>query len=244
MLNAAKPPFDDPLARQALAYGRDVAEVNQIRNRGIPLLADGPFGPGAVGNVADNGFPERNVKKARALVAQYESKAGKPLAFEYLSTTDPEAIAIAQLVKEQAAEVGIDVSIRTVDQATLINEALAGTYQAMGFRNHPQTDPDAQYVWWRSGSPINFGRINDPEVDRLLDAGRVETDPEKRAVIYEDLNRRFAEGLWNLWSWYTVWAVAAKPEIMDVLGAPLPDGAGKSAFLGGFVAVAGEWRRR
>jgi peptide/nickel transport system substrate-binding protein len=243
MLNASKAPFDDRLARQAIAYGRNTAEINQIRNRGVPDLATSPFGPGSVGYVADNGFPEPNERRARRLAARYEAKHGTPLAFEYLTNPDPETLAIAQLIKERAARSGIEVSIRTVDQPTLISEALAGSFQSMGFRNHPQSDPDAQYVWWHSGSPVNFGRIDDPEIDRLLDAGRTETDPAVRREIYESLNRRFADQLWNLWSWYTVWAVAAKPDVGAVLGAPLPDGGGRPAFLGGFVPVAGEWRR-
>lgn len=243
MLNSSKPPFDDVLARRAVAYGRNTAEINQIRNRGIPELANGPFGPGVVGWLEDSGLPEPNPKKARKLAAEYEAKHGEKISFEYLTNPEPDTLAIAQLVKEQAAKNGIDVSIRTVDQSTLISEALAGNFQAMGFRNHAGTEPDAQRGWWYSGSPINFGRIDDPEIDRLLDAGRAETDPEKRAAIYEDLTRRFGEQVWNLWSWHTVWAVAAKPEVKGVLGAPLPDGGGKPAFIGGFVPVAGEWRR-
>jgi peptide/nickel transport system substrate-binding protein len=242
MLNSSKPPFDDLLARQAVAYGRNTAEVNQIRNRGIPLLANGPFGPGSMGSVVDSGLPKPNLKKAEKLAAEYEAKHGQKISFEYLTNPEPDTLAIAQLVKEQAARAGIDVSIRTVDQSTLVSEALAGNFQAMGFRNHAASDPDAQYNWWHSGSPTNFGRINDPELDRLLEAGRVETDPAKRTQIYEDLTRRFGEEIWNLWSWYTVWAVAAKPDVKDVLGPPLPDGGGKSAFLGGFVPVVGEWR--
>jgi len=242
MLNSSKPPFDDILARQAVAYGRDTAEVNQIRNRGIPLLANGPFSPGSMGALADSGLPKPNLKKAKKLAAEYEAKHGQKISFEYLTNPEPDTLAIAQLVKEQAARAGIDVSIRTVDQSTLVSEALAGNFQAMGFRNHAASDPDAQYSWWHSGSPTNFGRINDPEIDRLLEAGRAETDPAKRTQIYEDLTRRFADQAWNLWSWYTVWAVAAKPGIKGVLGAPLPDGGGKPAFLGGFVPVVGEYR--
>ena len=187
-------------------------------------------------------LPKPNLKKAKKLAAEYEAKHGQKISFEYLTNPEPDTLAIAQLVKEQAARAGIDVSIRTVDQSTLVSEALAGNFQAMGFRNHAASDPDAQYSWWHSGSPTNFGRINDPEIDRLLEAGRAETDPAKRTQIYEDLTRRFADQAWNLWSWYTVWAVAAKPGIKGVLGAPLPDGGGKPAFLGGFVPVVGEYR--
>lgn len=244
MLNASKPPFDDILARKAVAYARNTEEINQIRNRGFTKLANGPFGAGAMGSLADTGVPKPNLKKARKLVAQYEAKHGEKPNFEYVSVNTPDNIAIAELVKENAAKVGITVTIRGIDQASLINDALAGNFQGMGFRNHSSAgDPDAQRVWWRSDSPVNFGRIKDPEIDRLLDAGRVETEPEKRAEIYEDLNRRFADQAWNLWSWYTLWAIAAKPDVKGLLGPPLPDGAGKPyPLLGGTVPVLGERR--
>lgn len=244
MLNSSKPPFDDILARKAVAYARNTEEIIQIRNRGFTKLADGPFGPGAMGSLADSGQPKPNVKKARKLIAEYEAKHGEKPNYVYVAVNSPDNVAIAELIKEQAAEVGITVTIRTVDQASLINDALAGNFQAMGFRNHSSAgDPDAQRVWWVSDSPLNFGRIKDPEIDRLLNAGRVETDPERRAQIYEDLNRQFADQAWNLWSWYTLWAVAAKPDVKGVLGPPLPDGAGLPyPLLGGTVPVLGEWR--
>jgi peptide/nickel transport system substrate-binding protein len=243
MLNSSKPPFDDILARKAVQYARNTAEINQIRNRGIPELASGPFGPGSMGYLQDSGQPGPNLKKARKLVAEYEAKHGTKPDYTYTSVNTPDNVAIAELVKEQAAKVGITVNIEQVDQATLINKALAGDFQGMGFRNHGGGDPDAQGVWWKTGSPINFGRIKDPEIDRLLDAGRIETDPAKRTAIYEDLTRRFADQAWNLWSWYTVWGVAAQPDVKGLLGPPLPDGQGKPfPLLGGTVPVLGESR--
>ena len=243
MLNSAKAPFDDITARKAMVLARNTKQINRIRNRGLPTLANGPFGPGSVGHLADNGTEAPNRTKAKALVAEYTKVHGAPPNFEYVSTNDPANVAIAELVKENAASVGIDVTIRTVDQSSLINDALAGNFQAMGFRNHPGGDPDTQYVWWHSGSPVNFGRIKDPEIDRLLDAGRVEPDPEKRVAIYEDLNRRFAEESWNLWSWYTLWAIGAKSSVHGIDGPPLPDGGGRSfAGFGGVIPVTGLWR--
>src|SRR5215207_1349717 len=109
------------------------------------------------------------------------------------------------------------VEIVTLDQSTLIDAAISGDYQAINWRNHPGGDPDGQYVWWRSydgqpPNPINFARFNDPEIDRLLDEGRTTPDEAERQQIYEDLNRRFAEQLWNLWIYYTPWTVATAPD--------------------------------
>ena len=140
---------------------------------------------------------------------------------------DPENLAIAQLVKEQQSEAGIEVSIRSVDQPTLINEALAGTFTGMGFRQHPGGDPDTQYVWWHSGSPVNFGRINDPEIDALLDEGRVETDPAKRTKIYQDLTRAVREG------------VVHALELVHVLGGRVPE-RGQGCHR---TAAARRWRQ-
>jgi len=229
MLNAAKAPFDDPIARQAVALAGDSREVNEIRNKGRNTIANGPFAPDNPAH--GNATPwKRNLKKAKELAQQYEAAHGVPLAWEYVTNPDPDLQAIAQLVKEQNAEAGIEVSIRLVDQAALINDALAGNFQGAGFRNHPGGDPDTQYVWWYSDSPVNFGKFKDPEIDRLLDEGRVEPDPDKRVEIYRDLNARFADQLWNLWSWYTVWAIGYQNDISGVKGAPLPGG-GKGAPL-------------
>ena len=68
----------------------------------------------------------------------------------------------------------MSVEIVTVDQSTQIDSAISGDFEAIGWRNHPGGDPDQQYNWWKSGSPVNFGKFVDPEIDRLLDEGRTE----------------------------------------------------------------------
>jgi peptide/nickel transport system substrate-binding protein len=239
MLNSGKPPFDDPIARQAVALAGDAREVNEIRNKGLNTISTGPFPPGT--DAFTPGIARtRNLKRAKALAKEYEETHGQPIAFEYLTSPEPELLAIAQLVKEQQEEAGIEVSIRSVDQPTLINEALAGSFTGIGFRNHPGGDPDTQYVWWHSGSPVNFGRIDDPEIDAFLDAARVETDPATRTKIYQDLAREFADEYYNLWSWYTYWAVAYQNDVKGVAGPPLPDGGGKPfALFAGVIPVVG-----
>ena len=101
---------------------------------------------------------------------------------------------------------------------------MKGTFQVMLWRNHPGGDPDTQYVWWHSGSLVNFGHINDPQIDSLLDEGRSEPDPAKRQAIYENLNRRFASQVYNIWTWATLWDIGSSTKVHGIFGPKLPDG--------------------
>jgi peptide/nickel transport system substrate-binding protein len=237
MLNNSKPPFDDPVAREAVAFTSDAREVNEVQNKGLNRVATGPFPPDSPAYLPGIAR-HHDLKKGRRLAKQYERDHGEPIRFEYLTGTEPDLVKVAQQVQEQQSRAGIKVTIRSADQSTLINEALAGNFQAAAWRNHPGGDPDSNYVWWHSESPVNFGRIGDPVIDQLLEEGRVEIDPAKRTAIYRDLNRRFAEQLYNLWSWYTLWAVATRNDVRGITGPALPDGGGRPlALYGGVIPV-------
>jgi peptide/nickel transport system substrate-binding protein len=239
MLNLSKPPFDDPVARQAVAAAADVPLLNEIRNKGLNTISTGPFPPDSPAHLAKSPVVH-NLAKAKKLNKQYEQANGAPISFEYLTVQQPETVAVAEITKEQMAAAGIEVTIRTVDQPTLVAEALGGRFEAMAFRFHPGGDPDTQYVYWHSGSPVNFNRINDPEIDRLLDEGRSEPDPAKRVEIYRDLNKRFGTELYDIWAWYTLWAVGSQTDVKGITGPPLPDGGGRPfPLFAGVIPVLG-----
>jgi len=218
MLNASKPPFDNILARQALAYAFEFDEYNEIIGRGILTRASGPFAPGNIGHLEETDYPQYDPERAEELVAQYEEETGDELSFSYTTTQAEATVAAGQVIKEQLGEIGVEMEIVTVDQSTQIDTAISGDFQAIGWRNHPGGDPDQQYVWWESSYPTNFGRINDPEIDDLLNQGRVTPDADERREIYETLNRRFAEQVWNLWAYYTLWSVGTAPDVHGVPG--------------------------
>jgi peptide/nickel transport system substrate-binding protein len=246
MLNASQAPFDSLTARQILAYGIDRDEVNQIRAAGIPTLAQGPFAPGNVGYLEDAGFPEYDAAQAEELVAQYEQESGGPLSFTLTHAGDPETTQTAQLYQQLMGDIGVDVNLQPIaDQSALIDAALGGEFQAVTWRNHPGGDPDLQYNWWYNTpdnpNPINFGRFQDEEINRLLTEGRTTTDAAARQTIYEDLNRRFAEELWNIWASYTIWSIASAPDVHGVFGPDLPDGSAPFPGLATGHPVSGMW---
>jgi peptide/nickel transport system substrate-binding protein len=175
--------------------------------------------------VEDPGFPRPDPEEARRLVGQYEQRTGQQVSVVLSTTTDQTVLSIAELVQGDFEEVGIDTTLKPVDEATIINDAVGGNFEASLWTNsHAAGDPDEQYVWWHSESPVNFGRIDDPAIDQALAEGRSEPDPDRRRQIYESIPRAFAENVWNVWSTYTTETVTLGESVHGLLPPELPNG--------------------
>ena len=242
MLNVSQPPFNNKNARLAVAHALDRQLLIDVRGGGLGSVADGPFASDVTGYVEDPGFPQYDLAQAEEFAAAYEAETGQPLSFNYTFVSTESGQLTAQEIQTQLADAGIEINLDPAgDQATTINKALAGDFQAVGWRNHPGSDPDGQYNWWYEASPVNFGRIADPEINRLLDEGRQAPLGEERDAIYEDLNRRFAEEVWNIWTSTTVWAIASQPNVQNLLGYGPAGGSGAFPGLGTGHDVTGIW---
>jgi peptide/nickel transport system substrate-binding protein len=241
MLNVTKPPFDNPLAREAAALAFNREEVNEVINLGLYEIANGPFGPGEMGYLEDTGWPAYDVERARELAEQYATETGNPLEFTLTVPNDTVTLATAQLLQQQAEAVGVTINVDAVEQATLINKAIAGDFEATAFRNHAGGDPDQQYIWWYGGGLTNFGRFDDPEINALLDEGRSSSDQARRSEIYEELNRRFAQEYYNLWLNWTEWTIATADNVYGLAGPVNPDGSGPFPGLADGHSLAGTW---
>ncbi|MDD9368904.1 MAG: ABC transporter substrate-binding protein [Acidimicrobiales bacterium] len=220
MPNSTTPPFDNQIARAAIANALLIELATEIQSKGIPQVANGPFAPGSLGYVEDTGMPRGDLATAEDLVAQYEAETGLPFEFQITSTPDPDTLASAQLAAQMFKDAGMDVSVTTLEQSSLISAAISKEFQLMTFRNDPGLDPDNNYVWWYgAGNPVNFPGFDDPDVNRLLDAGRATPDRAQRQEIYGELNRLLAERNYLLWSTWVRWAVPMQPDVHGVVGA-------------------------
>jgi peptide/nickel transport system substrate-binding protein len=225
MTNATKPPFDNQTARMAIANALQIDLATEIQGMGIPRIANGPFAPDSLGYAEDTGFPRGDMEEARRLVRQYEDETGQRLSFQIATPPDPETLASVQLAAQFFEDAGMEVQIVTYEQSSLISEAIAKNFQLMAFRNFPGLDPDNNYVWWYGkGNPVNFSGFDDPDVDRLLDAGRGTADPARRAEIYQELDRVLAQRGYFLWTTWTRWAVPMRTDFHGVVGARPTDG--------------------
>jgi peptide/nickel transport system substrate-binding protein len=237
------PPFNNQLARTAFQLAVNRTEINQIRNKGVFTVSNSVMDSKVPGYLSNAGYPAFDLKKAQQLVAQY--KAQNPdHSFNVIlgTTTDPDASAEAQLLKEQLGKAGINATIAQFDQATLINKALAFSIDVLLWRNlygeySEHADADT-FIWFQSGSPVNFGGFNDPTVQAQLDAGRHVTTAAAAAPIYQQFNRLMAQRGYLLPTWYVNWTIGYSSSV-NLNFPPLPDGHGKPLFAYGRIPVLG-----
>lgn len=238
-INASKPPFDDPNARLALGYALNPKEINTIRNKGLFTLATQTMDSNSPGFLKKSGYPKFNLKKAKQLVTQVKAANGGSFDITFLTTNDTENGAEGQLLVEQANAAGMNARLVQVDQSSLVNELLGGNFSVTlvrNFHSDPAFGDASNYVWWSKGSPVNFGRIDDPTVQAALDAGRVSTDPTALEAAYTDFNKAMAAGVYVVPAWYSTWGLASR-DITGQGGAPLPDDGGKALVLNGRFPV-------
>ncbi len=237
---AADSPLQDVEVRRAVAQAIDQEFRNASRSAGVYELANGPFAPGSMGYVEDNGWPEYDPEAAAAFVEEYEAENG-PIEFSYRTTADPDNALTVELIAQNLADVGIDVEVDQTEQGAFIQEAVLGNFEAFTWRNHGGIDPETERVWWHSenADPIgsialNFGRFQDDVIDENLQIMRESQDDAERTAAAEAINRQFADQVYDIWGDWIYWVMAYQNDVHGVqTPITLPDGTPSYVQAGG-----------
>jgi peptide/nickel transport system substrate-binding protein len=245
--------LSDIRVRRALAHALDPQVLIERRGAGVGEVANGPFSPTQVGHLDDTGYPEYDPEQAKALLDEYREENGLDVVeIAYTTTTDPAALQTAELLKQFWEQVGFRIPLAQIEQGQFIVTALTGDFEMFGWRNHGGVSPDSQRIWWHSESAdepgalaLNFGRIRDDVIDENLDKVRATADEAEVQEAAEAINRQFAEQVYNLWTSWTVWGVAKRPDVNGIGTFTIPGTDEKTIFgngFGGSHQVAQLWR--
>ncbi len=135
------------------------------------------------------------------------------MTINYSTTPTGTTKAIADYLQTAWGDIGVDVTQTPIEQSVLITNALLGSpdFEAFGWRNHAGLWVDTQNSWWHGfgadakgtevadgGLNLNFGRLNDPVINDLLDEARSEPDPARRNELAQEINRQFGRECWIL----------------------------------------------
>jgi peptide/nickel transport system substrate-binding protein len=127
---------------------------------------------------------------------RYKTINGKPVKFEFeliipQGSGTSEKVAAIYANDLKAEPIGISLKTRviewTVFQQMTHNHEFQSCIAAWG----SGTDPEGEWNIWHSSQyngGRNYGGYKNARVDQLLDAGRREFDPKKRAAIYQQLS--------------------------------------------------------
>ena len=199
-LNNKMLPTSDINVRKALihAFNYDLW-IEQVLN-GYGLRMEGMIPRGVLGHVEDYPSYPYDLEQAKAFLDQASDDAkaalaqGLPFRYSpgYVIQTEG-----ALLWQQDLATIGINLVLEEIDQATLssLQTSAPGVpiVEARWFPDYP--DPDnfinaARTDYW---PPEGYGSAfaGDEKTDDLIERGRVEQDPDKRAEIYGELERYF-----------------------------------------------------
>lgn len=196
--NLKRKPFDDVRVRQAINYAIDKQEIIDGVLLGLGEPVASPYKPGTRwSNPKLKPYPY-DPNKARALLREAGfadtdgdgilEKDGKPFSFEILTNQNKEREMTAVLIQRRLKEVGIEVNIRVLEWASFLGRFIKPKqFDAVVLGWSLSLDPDQYGIWHSSQQApgqFNFISYSNPQVDTLLEAGRVELNPEKRMEIY------------------------------------------------------------
>ena len=234
MLNGATAPFNDPLAREIVATGTSSQQYSQILDQGVMAPVNGLYLPNSP-YYTPTTYPKYNQAQAKKLAAQYAKKNGGPLAFTSNTVAAPQNIRQAEWFQQVMKNIGVQVTIKTMQQNVLINDALFGSYQATAWSQFGGVSPDLNYVWMSTqtlvpnGLSINMARNNDPQIQNAFIAGMGATTKSAEVAAFSTVNKRLGADRPYIWLDRSAWALVSKPTVQNWNNPKAPGG---QAMLG------------
>ena len=185
--NVKKKPYDNPKVREAISYTLDQKPIIDTVFLGSAEPATSIIGPKILYSVEVEKFTQ-NLEKAKELLKE----AGYPNGFKAkLWTSDnPSRRDMAIIIQDQLKQIGIDVTVETLEWGAYLDGTGRGEQEMylLGWTTVTR-DPDYGIAELTStetqGNAGNRSFYSNPELDKLLKAGKIEMNPEKRKEIYK-----------------------------------------------------------
>lgn len=192
-------PVDSPFQRdvrirEAFELSLDRQLINKVVFQGMYEPACGPIAPASAiaPGVPAAKCPGRDVTRARALLKA--AGVHTPVHVEMKMANDPQTNRFGQVVQAMAKEAGFDVSLRPMEYASMLADTDDGHYDAFTSGWSGRLDPDGNIAsFLQTRAAMNAYGFSDKTVDHLIERGRTESDPKRRAAIYGQLTKAVAD---------------------------------------------------
>jgi len=222
--NLRDPILQDLRVRQALAYAIDRGAVLHYLFGDQGRLADSVLPPqhwAYSGNVAHYPYDPAKANQMLDTAGYARGREGVRFHLTMKTSTEETTRLLAAVLQQQLRQIGIALDIRSFEFATFYSDVTKGAFQLYSLRwVGANEDPDIFYYAFHSSSfppkHANRSYYVNPEVDRLIEAGRGTVDQEKRKQIYAQVQQILARDLPYINLWYFNNVVVHSARVRDL----------------------------
>jgi peptide/nickel transport system substrate-binding protein len=221
-LNPSRPPMDKLEVRQAMSCAIDRQQVLDTAALGEGEVT-GPLTIPAYQVPLDQFFCyKKDLDKARQLMAQAGMSDGFSIKVIAAIGEPPTAVAEAQNIQSQLADINIKVDIEQLELSVYVDRWLAGDFDAVVALNGGRPDPYTMYAryWTKGGNLQKVANYIDDTLDSLMAQGRAETDPKKRYDIFAQFQKHIVEVAPWIWLYHDYEYTAQQPYVKGFI--PMP----------------------
>lgn len=195
-LNCTKAPTDDKLVRQAMSYAVDKTIITDVIFKKTVVPAYGPLERLTPGyNPAVESYYAFDPEKAKALLDEagwvmdgdVRKKNGEELKALFIVIAKDNFDEPAQVIQSQFKEIGITLELTSEAEPTVFNTYNRGD-QNLANIFWWGADPESLFSLYHSSQiekGFNWCHYTNPEVDRLLEEGYIESDDAARMELYK-----------------------------------------------------------
>lgn len=188
-LNVTKAPFDNPVAREALAYAIDMKSIVESVYMGVGQVATGPVNPNFPYSISnDTPVHEFNVEKAKELFKEAGVAEGTVL--KIYVNDNQQRKDIATIMQSQLQAVGLNADITTLEWGAYV-DALENKEDNMFIMSWSPSVIDPHYALFspfhtkNMGEGPNYMYYSNPELDNILDEAIKLTNSPQREQLYK-----------------------------------------------------------
>lgn len=225
--DTSRPPFDDPLVRQAFSLAIDREKLVEVVMRDAALPAKGIYPPALPGYDITSAGQQYDPAAARQMLSSSSYKTADNLPTilytdaGYGNAANPIAAAMVQMWQQN---LGVTVTVQNLDPEIAADELAAGQHGQLVDTGWCADYPDPENfvdVLFHTGAEANYGNYSNPVLDTLLETARVETDVTTRMRLYAQAEQLLVDDAAAIFLLHPLDLTLVKPYVKGYVNNPL-----------------------